>query len=199
MKKTLSGCVLAFSLAAMLSVFAAMPAGAQDEKKQPSDRVVDFLKTFVVGFLIPEELERQDGTKLDIDRSDPKEMKKFDIPREDMRRIIRIAYNGATAEICDRMDLQEAAFAWMQLNEINKKKWSEHQLFFISRLYLATIMWQTGKASVGPASDPKEKQQGNPDNAPQIADGDHVPELKCTDARKKQVEKLEAFLKTQSG
>lgn len=198
MKKTLSGCVLAFSIAAMLSVFAALPAAAQDEKKQPSDRVVDFLKTFVEGFLIPEEIERNDGTKLKVDRSNPAEMKKFDIPREDMRRIIRIAYNGATAEICDRLDLQEAAFAWMQVNEINKKKWSEHQLFFISRLYLATIMWQTGKATVGPATDPKDQQAGNPGEA-QAAEGEKAPEMKCTDARKKQVEKLEAFLKTQSG
>lgn len=196
MKKTLSGCVLAFSVAAMLSVFAALPAAAQDEKKQPSDRVVDFLKTFVVGFLIPEELERTDGTKLKIDRSDPAVMKKFEIPREDMRRIIRIGYNGATAEICDRMDLQEAAFAWMQLGEINKKKWSEHQLFFISRLYLATIMWQTGKATVGPASEAKDQKPGE---APQAAEGEKAPEMKCTEARKKQVEKLENFLKTQSG
>lgn len=166
MKKALSSSVLALGVAALISLCAVLPALAQDEKKQPSDRVVDFLKTFVEGFLIPEELPKADGTKIKVDRSDEAEMKKFDIPRDDMRRIIRIAYNGATAEICERMDLQEATYAWMQLSEINKKKWTEHQLFFISRLYLATIMWQTGKADVGPSS---RGQDGRP--APETEGG----------------------------
>lgn len=197
MKKSLSGCVLAFAVAAILAVSVALPAAAQDETKQPSDRVVDFLKTFVEGFLIPEELEKSDGTKIKVDRSSEAEMKKFEIPREDMRRIIRIAYNGATAEICDRMDLQEAAFAWMQLSEINKNKWSDHQLFFISRLYLATIMWQTGKADVTTAAE-GEGAAKSAGGATEAASQEKTPEPKCTPARKKQVEKLEAFLKEQS-
>lgn len=189
---------MALGIVALVCVCLAFPVVAQEQKKQPSDKVVDFLKTFVEGFLIPEELPKSDGTKIKIDRSSKEEMKRFEIPREDMRRIIRIAYNGATAEICDRVDLQEAAFAWMQLSEINKKKWSERQLFFISRLYLATIMWQTGKANVAPAG---QGEEGKPE--PGAEDGATMlnePEKQvCTDARKKQVEKLEEFLKTQSG
>ncbi len=179
-----------------VSLATVMPAGAQsDAKNQPSDRTVDFLKTFVHGFLIPKEIPLADGSKIKVDRANKEEMKKFDIPRDDMRRVIRLAYNGANAEVCNRIDLQEGAFQWMKQQERKKNKWSKQQLFFISRLYLATVMWQTGRAQVvAEDQSPTEKVATKTDK---LKAAEPKKKVVCTDAKKKGVERFEAFLKSQ--
>lgn len=197
MKKILLSCVQCAVVAGAISFGAFLPAQAQDankNKSQPSDRTVDFLKTFVEGFLIPKDIPLKDGKSLKVDLSNADQMKKFTIPRDDMRRVIRLAYNGANAEICKREDLQRTAYNWMKDQELKKKKWSNEQLFFISRLYIATVMWQTGKAQV--------VVEGEEDavNASQKAPGsiNSNTEVVCTDSKKQSVQRLEAFLKAKS-
>ncbi len=178
-----------------ISLATAISAGAQsDAKKHPSDRTVDFLKTFVHGFLIPKEIPLADGSKIAVDRANKEEMKKFDIPRDDMRRVIRVAYNGANAEICNRIDLQQGAFLWLKQDELKKNKWSKHQLFFISRLYIATVMWQTGKAQVVVDEASAAEKVGTQSDKLKVVE---PKKIVCTDAKKKGVERLEAFLKSQ--
>jgi len=195
MRKALLSCLSLIAITGMMWVGAAQPASAQDQKKQPSDRTVDFLKTFVEGFLIPEEIPLGDGTKMKVDRANEAEMKKFAIPRDDMRRIIRIAYNGATAEICERYDLQEAAYSWMKFKEFRDEKWTKRQRFFISRLYVATVMWQTGAAGSSKEGESVAKGEKSP-NALEAASEKKVV---CTPARRETTKKLEAFLKSQDG
>lgn len=182
----------------LLGVALGLPTAAwaaQETKSQPSDRTVDFLKTFVEGFLIPDEIPVAEGQAIKVDRSNPEEMKKFEIPRDDMRRVIRIAYSGATAEICDRIDLQENAYKWMQSQEIKKGTWSKEQLFFISRLFVATVMWQTGKASVSLVDEQGAEKVNTAPEKPEVYE---TKKLVCTDSRKETVKKLEEFLKTAS-
>lgn len=192
MNKVLLSRFSAFAVVGALSLAFALPGVAQEtKKKHPSDRTVDFLKTFVEGFLIPDEIPLKDGKKIKVNREDKAEMSQFAIPRDDMRRIIRIAHSGANAEICDRIDLQQSAYSWMRGEEHKKQKWSNRQLFFISRLYVATVMWQTGQASVildgektekvGTASGPQEESV--------------VKKAVCTDTKREGVKRLEAFLK----
>jgi len=180
--------------AGAICLVAAMAAQAQEKKgsQGPSDRTVDFLKTFVEGFLLPKEIPLKDGSVIKIDLSNAEQLKKFQIPREDMRRVIRIAYNGANAEICDREDLQRTAYKWMKDQELAKKKWSNEQLFFISRLYIATVMWQTGKAQVT-----VEEEDGKPVNAAGGSTAINAEPPVCTDSKRASVEKFEAFLKAQ--
>ena len=118
-------------------------------------------------------------------------MSQFAIPRDDMRRIIRIAHSGANAEICDRVDLQQSAYRWMRGEEHKKKKWSNRQLFFISRLYVATVMWQTGQASV--IIDGKKTEKVGTASGPQ--EEAVVKRSVCTDTKREGVKRLEAFLK----
>ena len=192
MSKALTNWVSAIALAGILGVGGALVAGAQEtKKKHPSDRTVDFLRTFVEGFLIPDEIERSDGTKIKVNLQDKAEMAQFAIPRDDMRRIIRIAHSGANAEICNRIDLQQNAYKWVKFSETKKKKWSEKQLYFISRLYVATVIWQTGQASAVVKDENAEKtstqtQQPLPESKKTI---------ECTDSKKEAVKRLEAFLK----
>ena len=192
MNKALLSKFSAFAIAGALSLACALPGVAQEtKKKQPSDRTVDFLKTFVEGFLIPEEIPRSDGTKIKVNRKDKAEMTQFAIPRDDMRRIIRIAHSGANAEICERIDLQQSAYKWMRSEEHKKKKWSDRQLFFISRLYVATVMWQTGQASVIVGGEKAEKvgtTSGREEEA-------KTKKAVCTDTKREGVKRLEAFLK----
>lgn len=193
MNKALLSKFSAATVACTLSIILALPGFAQEtqKKKHPSDRTVDFLKTFVEGFLIPDEIPRSDGTKIKVDRKDKAEMGKFAIPRDDMRRIIRIAHSGANAEICERVDLQQSAYRWMRGEEHKKKKWSEQQLFFISRLYVATVMWQTGQASVIVDGEKSEKV-GTASNREEEA---LAKKAICTDNKREGVKRLEAFLK----
>lgn len=195
MRKALLSCLSVIAITGMAFAFTVQPVSAQDQKKQPSDRTVDFLKTFVEGFLIPEEIPLGDGTKMKVDRANEAEMKKFEIPRDDMRRIIRIAYNGATAEICERYDLQEAAYSWMKFKEFRDKKWTKRQKFFISRLYVATVMWQTGSAGASKEGESAEKTAKSPNALDNASDKKVV----CTPARRETTKKLEAFLKAQDG
>lgn len=192
MKRALSSRVRAAVLAGVLAVACASPAPAQEQEgeSQLSDQTVDFLTTFVKGFLIPEEIPLPDGGKLKVDRGDEAEMKKFDIPAEDKRRIIRIAYNGATAEICDRVDLQVMAYRWMKEQEYDKEKWSQRQMFFISRLFMATVMWQTGDAQAVTREEGEENGT-KPETAAEVSPD---KEQTCTDSRKETVKKLETFL-----
>lgn len=195
MTGALSSRIRAAVLAGVLAVACAAPGLTQEQQseQQPSDRTVDFLKTFVKGFLIPEEIPLPDGDTMKVDRGDEEEMEKFEIPREDMRRIIRIAYNGATAEICDREDLQVAAYQWMKDQEYAKDKWSHRQMFFISRLFMATVMLQTGEATAA-----AEEGEGNSGDAEAASEMPQDKEPVCTDSRKETVDKLESFLKEES-
>ncbi len=195
MNKALLSRISAFAVVGALSLACALPGVAQEtKKKQPSDRTVDFLKTFVEGFLIPDEIPLGDGTKIKINREDKAEMSEFAIPRDDMRRVIRIAHSGANAEICNRDDLQQSAYRWMRGEEHKKKKWSDRQLFFISRLYVATVMWQTGQASVivdGEKAEKAEKTGTAPGRDTEALSKKAV----CTDSKREGVKRLEAFLK----
>lgn len=194
MTRRISRLFTAAAFAGALAIGSPFAAAAQEtQSKQPSDRTVDFLKTFVEGFLIPEELPLPDGTKIKVDRAKKDDMKKFEIPRDDMRRIIRIAYSGANAEICKRTDLQEKAYKWLKDEEYAKKKWSNQQMFFISRLFVATVMWQTGQAQVVV----EEKKPGDKDTET-VAVGDKK-DVVCTDAKKEGVKQLEAFLADKKG
>lgn len=193
MNNALSSRFTAVAVAIALCVVFALPGVAQEtqKKKHPSDRTVDFLKTFVEGFLIPDEIPRSDGTKIKVDRKDKAEMGKFAIPRDDMRRIIRIAHSGANAEICERVDLQQSAYRWMRGEEHKKKKWSDQQLFFISRLYVATVMWQTGQASVIVDGEKAEKVGTTANREEESVSKKAI----CTDNKREGVKRLEAFLK----
>lgn len=217
MKKVLFSWICAVALTGILCGASALPAAAQAAKaaesattktsvptvgKPPSDRFVDFVQSIVTSFLIPEEIPRKDGTKIKVNLSDKAEMKRFEIPREDVRRIIHIGYGGAIAEKCNRIDLQQGLALWVQKTEFEKKKWSEHQSFFISQVYWATIMSLTQRADL---AQKKPNATTKPNAAAKAGSGGttaantkQATEIECTDTKQKFVKHLEEFLKAQS-
>lgn len=210
MKIVLSRCVTAGAFAAILCIATALSATAQTTKtarpaatgtsvptagKPPSDKFLDFLQTIVTSFLIPEEIERKDGTKIKIDRSDQAQMKSMSIPREDMRRIVHIGFSGAIAETCERADVQNALFQWLKRDEHRNRKWSELQTFYVSQVYWGTIMALTQRADLRPAGS-GQGQEGAAE--PPSADVTTLKQMTCTESKKKFVKILEDFLVAES-
>jgi hypothetical protein len=218
MKKVVWSWIGAAALTGILCVSGELAAAAQGDQANkpevtktrvptagspPSDRFVDYIHTIVNSFLIPEEIERKDGTKFKVNRSDEAEMKQFEIPREDMRRIIHIAYTGAIAERCNRTDLQNGLALWLQANEYKKKKWSERQSFFITQVYWGTIMTLTQRADIiendaaAAAKAAKTAKTGS-EPAARAKTQKKATAIVCTDAKREFVGHLEKFLKAES-
>lgn len=215
MKKVVWSWIGAAALTGMLCVSGEFAAAAQGTQagnppvtktrvptagSPPSDRFVDYIHTIVTSFLIPEEIARKDGTKIKVDRSSEAEMKQFEIPREDMRRVIHIAYTGAIAERCDRVDLQNGLALWLQSNEYKKKKWSERQNFFITQVYWGTIMSLTQRADIIEKDAAAAAKAAKTDSQPaaRAKSQKQATTIVCTDAKRKFVEHLEKFLKAES-
>ncbi len=114
-----------------------------DDKKSPSDRVIRAIENMAIAGL-PNEIMRPDGTIFKLDKSDPK---KFRIPIDDKRRIIRIANRTAWAKICELPKLDVLNFETMFQAEIKKKKWTNEQLAVIHALHLQTVAWMASEQS----------------------------------------------------
>ena len=210
MKIVLSRCVTAGAFAAILCFATALSATAQTTKTArpaatdtplptagppPSDKFLDFVHSIVTSFLIPEEIERKDGTKIKVNLSDKAQMQKFDIPREDMRRIVHTGFSGAIAETCGRTDLQNVLFQWVKREEHRNRKWTELQTFYVAQVYWGTIMSLTQRADIRPGAAQSNAPGGKP---PSGAEVKTLKQMTCTEAKKKFVKVLEDFLVAQS-
>ena len=142
MKKSLYLKVGEIVLGLGLLLAVAMPVAAQDskEKKKPNDRTVRVIMSWAFAAL-PEKFKFADGEEIIIDRGDPK---KFYIPVDDARRIIRVAMRSSNADLCGLPKLQVGNFRKMMNNEKALGKWSRNQLIFIKQLHIATGLVVTG-------------------------------------------------------
>lgn len=120
----------------------AMPVAAQDTKtkKKPNDRTVRVIMSWAFAAL-PEKFKFADGEEIIIDRADPK---KFYIPVDDARRVIRVAMRSSNADLCGLAKLQVGNFRKMMNNEKALEKWSRNQMIFIKQLHIATGLVVTG-------------------------------------------------------
>jgi len=90
---------------------------------------------------LPEKFKFADGEETKIDRGDPK---KFYIPVDDARRVIRVAMRSSNADLCGLQKLQINNFRKMMNNEKALGKWSRNQIIFIKQLHIATGLVVTG-------------------------------------------------------
>lgn len=165
MKRTVfsKACVVALGLG--LALGWALSAVAQDTKakKSPSDRIVRVIMSWALAG-IPDTLPGPDGKIVKIDRSDPK---KFIIPLDDARRIIKQAWISSHADLCGLVDIQRQHFESIMRYERSKKgqkgkrKWSSFQMTYIDILIAATSNIRTGTLTVG--SDTKKQDDGSED------------------------------------
>ena len=154
MKKTLFSmvCTLAFGLA--FGPFLALSATAQDTKqnKSPNDRVVSLIMSTAFAGM-PDKLPNHKGEMVKLDLSDPK---KYMIPLDDARRVIRRAYMSAKADLCGLTSLERRHFESIMRREMALKKWTSYQLTYIDVLHATTGTVMTGSFSVGDEANKKD-------------------------------------------
>ena len=122
----------------------AAAAPAAQQKSGLSDSAVRVLMTYAFS-IIPEERSGPDGKPVKVDKSDAK---KFLIPDEDARRVIRAATRSAYAEACELADLAAANYKALMRSEVAKKTWSEEQLLMINALHIFSASYFTGNVKI---------------------------------------------------
>jgi len=133
---------------------------ANGESKGMSDSSVRVLMSYSFS-IIPEEIPGPDGTKVKIDKSDPK---KFLLPSDDARRIIRAATRSAYADVCQLYELGQANYQTMIKAEEARKVWSQEQIQMINALHIFAVSYFTGNIKIanGPAdADPAAPDDGS--------------------------------------
>ncbi len=156
-------CMVALGSGIVLSLVLPVVGQETGEKTKPSDRVVRVIMGWAYAG-IPETLPGPNGKMFKIDRSDPK---KFMIPLEDARRVIRQATISARADLCGLRDIQRQHFESImryersQKNTKGKRKWSAFQMTYIDILIAATSNVMTGTNAAG--EDTKKKDDGSQD------------------------------------
>lgn len=160
-------CAVALGLGLVLSLASPVAAQETKKKKSPSDRTVRVIMGWAFAG-IPETLPGPTGKIFKIDRSDPK---KFMIPLEDARRIIKQATISARADLCGLEDIQRRHFESIMRYERSKmstksdrkgkRKWTSSQMTYIDILIAATSNIMTGTSTAG--DDTKKKDDGSQD------------------------------------
>ncbi len=162
MKKSLYLKVCTFALGLGLLSALALPVVAQDtkEKRKPNDRTVRVIMSWAFAAL-PEKFKFANGEEVKIDRGDPK---KFYIPVDDARRIIRVAMRSSNADLCGLTKLQVGNFRKMMNNEKSLGKWSKNQIIFIKQLHIATGLVVTGGFKAGKEAEDNTDTSGEARN-----------------------------------
>lgn len=136
-------------------------APEKQEKKGPPDHTVTKIMSFALSG-IPDELPDPTGKMVKVDRSD---LKRFLVPMDDARRIIRQAYLLSRAGLCGLDELRRKhyedvlLFEHKRKNDKGDKQWSEYQMTYIQSLMETTNTLMTGSYAVGDEA----KKADNPD------------------------------------
>ncbi len=142
--KTKRGKVAAIAgLAAVVSAAMAAAAGsaaAQDISEKSLEKLTEYAWS-----LVPQQFTMPDGKTIIVDK---KKKDEIVVPADVAREVIKVGYRSAHAQICELQTDQVDNYNSLMRREIDKKKWSDQQLLYISQLHLTTLMFMTGKVKV---------------------------------------------------
>ncbi|MEZ5875772.1 MAG: hypothetical protein R3D30_13475 [Hyphomicrobiales bacterium] len=124
----------------------------QGEQKGMSDSAVRVLMTYAFS-IIPEEVPGPDGKTVKTDKSDPK---KYFIPTDDARRIIRAATRTAYAEVCGVPELGKANFDALMKGE-QGRNWTPQQIEMINALHIFSVSYFTGNIKITTKEQPADQ------------------------------------------
>jgi len=133
-------------------VFGLSTAASADE--QLSDKSVQVFMDYAWS-LVPQQFTEPNGKTILIDK---KKKSEIVVPLDVAREIIRVGRMSAHAQICQLQDERIRNNLSMVQREIDKKKWTEQQLIYISQLHLTTIMLLTGKLKAESVDDKGNKE-----------------------------------------
>lgn len=109
-----------------------------------SDKSVNTLMEYAWQIL-PSKFTTPAGNVIEVDKTKKAENS---IPVENGREVIRVAYSSAQAQVCELWDEQQANFDTLMRRELDRKKWTEQQMLYITTLHRMTIHAVAGKLRV---------------------------------------------------
>lgn len=92
--------------------------------------------------LVPQQFTMPSGKTITVDKKKKEEVM---VPVDVAREVIRVGRLSAHAQICELIDDQISNYNSLMRREIDKKKWTDQQLLYMSQLHLTTVMLLTGK------------------------------------------------------
>ncbi len=153
--------------------------------KELSDRSVRVLMNYA-WVLLPTKFTSATGKVIEVDKK--KHKKDVMIPLDVARHIIKVARLTAHAQICKLDEYQAINYRTMMAREVQKKKWTDQQLLYISNLHLFTVMWLTGNVKVVEENGKKEVVLNKAVTG---------KEQTCTDAQRNKVkQQIEAYIES---
>jgi hypothetical protein len=172
-------------------MFCAIPGAARAQNID--DKGVQLLMRQAFSML-PDKFTMPDQKIIRVDRRNPDE---FMIPLDDARRVIRVAYNSARAQVCKIFDKQTENHRALMQQERDSKKWTDKQLLFINQLHLFIIQFTVGNVKwVSNGTDSTAQQATTAAQQPKVSE--EKPPQPCTDDEKKAlIEKIDAYVKGQ--
>ena len=128
-----------------LAVSAALVIGAEAQSQgKLSDKSVHTLMDYAWQIL-PSKFSTPDGKVIEVDKS---KREGNIVPVENGREIIRVGYSSAQAQVCELWEEQQANYDALMRRELQKKKWTDQQLLYITTLHRMTIHAVAGKLKV---------------------------------------------------
>ncbi len=137
-RKSAGFAAIAIAVAASL---VPMRAGPVQAAEQLSDKSIQTFMDYAWS-LVPQQFTKPDGKTITVDK---KKREDVMVPLELAREVVRVGRISAHAQICDLIDDQVLNYNSLMRREVDKKKWTEQQLLYISQLHLTTVMLLTGK------------------------------------------------------
>ena len=92
--------------------------------------------------LVPQQFTKPDGKTITVDKKKKEEVM---VPVDVAREVVRVGRISAHAQICQLLEDQVLNYNSLMRREVDKKKWTDQQLLYISQLHLTTVMLLTGK------------------------------------------------------
>jgi hypothetical protein len=168
-----------------LAIGQAVAAGSARAEELP-DKQVKWLMDYAAAGIVTK-YTGQDGKVILIDRSKPEE---FEIPIEDARQVVKVAYNTARAQICHLKDKEDANVEALLKHVAAAKKWSDKQVLYIRQLQLFVVQITVGSVTIRQVDDQNHVLQVLP--AP-----DNLKKPKpCTPEEAKDLsDKIDAYVK----
>jgi hypothetical protein len=137
-QKATAGMVLTAVLALGLTFGTAGTAQAAEELSEKSiQSFMDYAWS-----LVPQQFTKPDGKTIVVDKKKKDEVM---VPLDVAREVVRVGRLSAHAQICELIEDQVSNYSSLMRREVDKKKWTDQQLLYISQLHLTTVMLLTGK------------------------------------------------------
>jgi hypothetical protein len=169
-------------LAAACAVAMSVCSAQANAAEQLSDKSIQTFMDYAWS-LVPQQFTKPDGKTITVDKKKKDEVM---VPLDVAREVVGVGRISAHAQICDLLEDQANNYQSMMRREVDKKKWTDQQLLYISQLHLTTVMLLTGKIKLVEAQGDKQVV---------VEEGKDVYQTCSAEQKAKVKEKIVAYVK----